>query len=63
MCVPEQTMSVDNHIGDHWYGKLNRGAPLAVLLAAGLLIAYELLPILKLIAVSMLITLVFRTSV
>ncbi|HET7478412.1 MAG TPA: AI-2E family transporter [Rubrobacteraceae bacterium] len=40
---------------------LTTGAPLAVLLAAGLLIAYELLPVLELVAVAMLLALVIRT--
>lgn len=40
---------------------LTRGAPLAVLLAAGLLIAYKLLPDLELIAIAMLIALVLRS--
>jgi predicted PurR-regulated permease PerM len=46
-----------------WYKRLTRGAPLAVLLAAGLLIAYEALLALELIAVAMLIALVLRTFV
>lgn len=41
--------------------RLTRGAPLAVLLAAGLLIAYELLAELQLIAVAMLMALVLRS--
>ncbi len=41
--------------------RLTRGAPLAVLLAAGLLIAYELLAELELIAVAMLMALVLRS--
>jgi predicted PurR-regulated permease PerM len=45
------------------YERLTYGAPLAVLLAAGLLIAYEALPALELIAVAMLIALVLRTFV
>jgi predicted PurR-regulated permease PerM len=43
------------------YGKLGWGAPLAVFVAAGLLVAYELLPILKLVAVAMLVAVVFRS--
>jgi predicted PurR-regulated permease PerM len=46
-----------------WYKQLCSGAPLAVLLAVGLLIAYEALPALELIAVAILIALVLRTAV
>lgn len=45
------------------YERLTRGAPLAVLLAAGLFIAYRLLPVLELAAIAMLIALVLRTLV
>jgi len=41
--------------------KLTRGAPLAVLVAVGFLILYRLLPILEVIALSMLLALVLRT--
>jgi predicted PurR-regulated permease PerM len=43
-----------------WY-RLTRGAPLAVMLAAVLYIIYQLLPVLKLIAVSLLIAVILRT--
>ncbi len=50
-----------------WYKRLTRGAPLAVLLAAGLFVFYQLfptlLPILELIVIAMLLALVFRTAV
>ncbi len=49
------------------YGRLTRGAPLAVLLAAGLFVFYQLfptlLPILELIVIAMLLALVLRTVV
>ena len=48
---------------DLWYGRLTRGAPLAVLLAAALFIGYELIPVLELVAISALIALVLRTVV
>ncbi len=38
-----------------------RGAPLAVFVAAGLLIAYQLLPVFELVAVATLIALILRT--
>ncbi|XGV98005.1 MAG: AI-2E family transporter [Leptolyngbya sp. BL-A-14] len=41
--------------------QLTRGAPLAVMLAAALYILYELLPVLKLIAVAVLLAVVLRT--
>ena len=45
------------------YGRLTRGAPLAVLLAAALYLAYRLLPVLQLVAVAVLLALVIRTAV
>ena len=54
--------SVDRTEG-HWYNRLTRGAPLAVLLAAALFIGYELIPVLELVAISALIALVLRTVV
>lgn len=45
---------------DGW-ARLTQGAPLAVLLAAALYILYQLLPVLKLIAIAMLIAVIFRT--
>lgn len=49
----------DRKVG--WPEKLSGGAPLAVLLAAGLLVVYRLLPVLELVAVAMLLALVVRT--
>ena len=46
-----------------WYERLTHGAPLAVLVAAGLFVAYRLLPVLELVAVAMLVALVLRTIV
>ncbi|BBL80055.1 hypothetical protein RxyAA322_19090 [Rubrobacter xylanophilus] len=43
--------------------RLLEGAPLAVLLAAGLLVGYALLPVLELVAISMLLALVLRTVI
>lgn len=48
---------------DNWYNRLTHGAPLAVLLIAGLLISYKLIPVLELVAIAMLIALVMRTFV
>ena len=45
------------------YERLTRGAPLTVILAAGLLVAYRLLPVLELVALAMLVALVLRTLV
>lgn len=45
------------------YGRLTRGAPLAVLVAAALYLAYRLLPVVQLVAVAMLVALVLRTAV
>ncbi len=45
------------------YGRLTRGAPLAVLVAAALYLAYRLLPVVQLVAVAMLLALVLRTAV
>lgn len=45
-----------------WPRKLTQGAPLAVLLAAGLLVAYRALPVLELVIISMLLALVLRTA-
>lgn len=44
-----------------WRERLTHGAPLAVLIAAGLFIAYRLLFILELIAIAMLIALLLRS--
>jgi predicted PurR-regulated permease PerM len=49
--------------GGAWYKWLGRGAPLAVLVAAGLLIAYEALTALELIVLAMLVAVVLRTIV
>ncbi len=46
-----------------WYERLTNGAPLSVLVAAGLFILYRLLPVLELVAVAMLVALVLRTIV
>ena len=52
---------------DKWRDRLTHGAPLAVLLAAGLFVGYQwftiLLPILQLIVLAMLLALVLRTVV
>jgi predicted PurR-regulated permease PerM len=52
---------------EEWRDRLTHGAPLAVLLAAGLFIGYQwftiLLPILELIVLAMLLALVLRTAV
>ena len=45
------------------YGRLRRGAPLAVLLAATLYLIYRLLPVLQLVAIAALLALVLRTAV
>lgn len=47
---------------DSGWRQLTRGSPLAVLVAAGLLIIYSLLPVLELVAVAALIALVLRTT-
>ncbi len=44
-----------------FYGRLGQGAPLAVFVAAGLLVAYHLLPVLKVVAVAMLVAVVLRS--
>jgi predicted PurR-regulated permease PerM len=44
-----------------FYGRLGRDAPLAVFVAASLLVAYKLLPVLKLVAVAMLVAVVLRS--
>lgn len=46
---------------DSLWSRLTRGAPLAVMLAAALYILYELLPVLKLIAIAILLAVVLRT--
>ncbi|WP_250635696.1 AI-2E family transporter [Nostoc piscinale] len=46
---------------DNECSRLTSGAPLAVILAAGLYIIYQLLPVLELIAIAALIALVLRT--
>jgi predicted PurR-regulated permease PerM len=51
------------HQEGSWYERLTRGAPLAVLVAAALLVAYKLLPVIELVAVAMLVALVLRTAV
>ncbi|WP_053057641.1 AI-2E family transporter [Rubrobacter aplysinae] len=43
--------------------RLTRGAPLAVILVGIALIAYQLLPVLKIVALAMLLALIFRTVV
>jgi predicted PurR-regulated permease PerM len=43
------------------YARLGRGAPLAVFVAAGLLVTYKLIPVLKLVAIAMLVAVVFRS--
>lgn len=48
---------------DAWRERLTHGAPLAVLLATGLYLAYQLLFILELIAIAMLIALLLRSVV
>lgn len=45
------------------YGRLTRGAPLAVLLAAALYLGYRLIPVIQLVAVAVLLALVLRTAV
>lgn len=45
------------------YARLTHGAPLAVLLAAALYLAYRLLPVLELVAIAVLVALVLRTAV
>ena len=37
---------------DPWYERLSRGAPLAVLVSAGLFVAYKLLPVVELVALA-----------
>ena len=49
------------HSNDGWR-QLTRGAPLAVFLTAALLILYNLLPVLELVAVALLLALVLRTT-
>jgi predicted PurR-regulated permease PerM len=53
-------MSNSNDNQNGWH-QLTQGAPLAVLVAAVLYILYKLLPVLKLIAVAMLIAVILRT--
>jgi predicted PurR-regulated permease PerM len=48
---------------DGGWRRLTSGAPLAVFVAAGLLVIYQLLPVLELVAIAMLIALVLRTIV
>lgn len=45
-----------------WRKRLTSGAPLAVLLAAGVILAYRLMPVLELVAIAMLLALVIRTA-
>ncbi len=45
-----------------WRKRMTSGAPLAVLLAAGVLLVYRLLPVLELVAIAMLLALVIRTA-
>lgn len=40
---------------------LNQGAPIAVLLAAGLIVLYRLVPVLELIAIAILLSVIFKT--
>lgn len=47
---------------NYGWGELTRGAPLAVFVAAALLILYHLLPVLELIAIATLLALFFRTT-
>ena len=58
-------MGRNGHREGEWRERLTKGAPLAVIvgvvLVVAILIAYQLLPVLKLIAVSMLIALILRT--
>ena len=56
-------MPNSQHQEGAWYQRLTRGAPLAVLVAAALLVAYRLLPVIELVAVAMLVALVLRTLV
>src|SRR5919202_698803 len=49
------------HSNNGWR-ELTRGAPLAVFLAVALLILYNLLPVLELVAVALLLALVLRTT-
>src|SRR5919199_4229979 len=56
-------MSRPGHERGGLYERLTRGVPLAVLLAAGLFVAYELLTVLELVAIAILIALVLRTFV
>jgi predicted PurR-regulated permease PerM len=58
---PEWSVRDVSHKREGLYGRLGRGAPLAVFVAAGLLVAYKLLPVFKLIAVAMLVALVLRS--
>lgn len=48
---------------ERWYERLGRGAPFAVIVAAVLFVAYQLLFILELVAIAALIALVFREIV
>jgi predicted PurR-regulated permease PerM len=48
---------------DGEWRRLTSGAPLAVFVAAGLLVVYRLLPVIELVAIAMLIALVLRTIV
>lgn len=60
-------MNMHQREGERLSERLSRGAPLAaivlVFLATGVLIAYALLPILKLVAIAMLLALVLRSAV
>lgn len=47
---------------DSIWGRLTRGAPLAVWLAVTLYILYKLLPVLELVALAVLVAMVFRTT-
>jgi len=59
--MPEDTKDERSPHQDSLWFRLTRGAPLAVMLAATLYILYELLPVLKLIAIAILLAVVLRT--
>ena len=62
-----RSMAMGRHEEDkreeRWYERLGRGAPLTVLVAATLFVAYQLLFVLELIAIAALLALVFREIV
>lgn len=59
--MPEDTKDDQPRHQDSLWFHMTRGAPLAVMLAAALYILYTLLPVLKLIAVAILLAVVLRT--